>query len=387
MKMKILISCNVFLLLVLFVTQFGCNFKNASTAAQADASPTPQVVPVKIELVSTGEMISSIETTSNVEAENDVVIYSKSSGQVEKILVQEGSVVSKNQPLALLDDDAFKLYYQQSVVDHQQDTENFKRIESLYKEKMISEQEYLDFKYKMEQSGVALNIAKLDLDNTRIEAPFDGIIVSKFISEGDLIQGSTKLFRIFDPQSLIVNIFLPESDTHILQIGMKADIMPESLPGISWSAEILRINPAVDPRTGTVKITLKINQTDQTQIRTGTFVKVRLILSRKMDVILVPKKATLRRNGSTEIFVVDTDSRAHLKIIKTGLENDMYFEVSEGVEPGEHVIVVGQQNLEDGILVKETNGSSVSEPSFDDSDPETTMVETPGLSHSSTNNE
>ncbi|MBN1296891.1 efflux RND transporter periplasmic adaptor subunit [bacterium] len=335
----------------------GCRNPGNQTAAstpasgQLDGTQTPEPVPVIVESVLQGTIAAYIETTSNIFAESHVVVYPKASGQIEEVRVQEGDRVIKGDILAVIDDDECQLRVKQASVARQQAEEKHDRIKNMFESRMASQESWHDAQYAFQEAYVAWELTDLELRNTRIHSPITGIIVKRSINRGDRVSTSTPTFEVVDPGSLMIDVHLPEREAMRLRKGMPADIMPDSLPDSGIPGFVDRINPAVDPKTGTVKISLGFHD-HNSPINTGMFARVRIKVEQRENAILVPKRAVLRRRDESWVYIMNSDSRAEKRPIQLGLENSEHFEVVTGVEPGDSLIVVGQHNLEEGQAVR-----------------------------------
>lgn len=354
--MKRSVLQTIIIMLIVSIGAAGCrnpgsraSVDGAATAAGSTA--TPLAAPVEIEPVQQGPISEYIETTNNIYADTQVVVHPKTSGQIVRILVEEGDTVSRGDVLAIIDDDEYRLRRKQADVSFKQAMEKRDRIQAMYDNQMASLESFNDAQYAFEDAELALDLAELNLSNTRIRSPIDGIIIDKSIHPGDLVSTTSATFEIVDTQSLMVDVFLPEKEAARLQKNMTATILPDALPDASFPAVIHRINPAVDPRTGTVKVTIAFHE-EHPELNTGMFVRVRILVEHRDNAVLVPKKAILRRKNLTRVFVMSGDGTAHRRDIQLGLEDINAFEVLSGIEPGEHLIVVGQHNLEEGQAVR-----------------------------------
>ncbi len=298
-----------------------------------------------------------METTGNIHADAHVIVYPKTSGQLVRIDVAEGATVKSGQVLALIDDEASRLRVRQLEVTRRQAKEKLDRIREMYENRMVSREAYDDAGYHYEDSDVSYKMALLELENTRIKSPIDGIVVSKKISKGDLINLSTPVFEIIDPDSLQIDVFIPEREIGRLKTGMPAMIAPDSLPDRTFDAVIHQINPAVDAKTGTVKVTLRFNSV-YPELNSGMFVRIRILIEQKDATALLPKRALIRRKDENRVFVVDEEDHAELRLLTLGLENMHTHEVLAGLSPGDRLIVVGQHTLESGQPVKIMDNSN-----------------------------
>jgi membrane fusion protein, multidrug efflux system len=318
---------------------------NASASAEETAAADP--VPVEVRTVESGSIAEYIETTGNIYAESRVVIYPKTSGQIMQVNVEEGDAVSKGQVLAVMDDDELRLRAQQLDISRRQAKEKRDRAKELFESRMISREAFDDANYRYEDTDVALKLARLNLDNTRIQSPIDGIIVARNVRTGDLVTVSTPVFDIIDPKSLLIDVYLPERESSRLQPGMPVEITPDSLPGTSFAASVLRINPTVDPGTGTVKVTLDF-KSDISRLSAGMFVRAKIKVDSRDAAVILPKRALIRQRDQNRVFVVNDAGQAEERSLVLGLENMHSYEVLSGLDAGEKLIVVGQHIIESG---------------------------------------
>lgn len=332
-----------------------------NTSASNDQTQTAHPVPVEIRTVESGSIAEYIETTGNIYAESRVVIYPKTAGQIMQVNAEEGDAVKAGRVLAILEDDELRLRAQQLDISKRQAKEKRDRAQELYESRMISREAYDDANYRYEDADVALKLARLNLDNTRIQSPIDGIIVSRNVRTGDLVTVSTPVFEIIDPESLLIDVYLPERESARVQPGMPVEIAPDSLPGTSFAAIVLRINPTVDPGTGTVKVTLDFDS-DITRLSAGMFVRARIKVDSRDTAVILPKRALIRQRDQNRVFVVNNAGQAEERSLVLGLENMHFYEVLSGLETGEKLIVVGQHILESGQPVTWSGSETPGQP-------------------------
>lgn len=350
MKTNTLTTIGIFFIILL--SAISCGNPNNSNLGSNSNSPgenpiAVEPLPVEIKAVEKGSIAEYIESTGNIYAESRVMIYPKATGRVVQIDVEEGDTVKTGQRLALLEDDELKLRKQQLDIMRRQAKEKLERAEELHQNRMISQEAYNDAVYRHEDADIAWKLARLNLDNTRIQSPIDGVVVSKKIRIGDLVGMSTPIFEIIDPESLLIDIYLPEKESARLRRQMPADIMPDSLPGTVFKASILRINPTIDPSTGTVKVTLAFDS-DIDRLNAGMFVRARIEVDSRDAAVILPKRALIRQRDENRVFVVNDAGLAEQRSLALGLENLHFYEVLSGLEAGEKLIMVGQHIVEDG---------------------------------------
>jgi membrane fusion protein, multidrug efflux system len=336
----------------------GSNSGRARAAADGNTtlgptpSPTPEEapVPVKVQTVSRGDISTFLSTTATLSAEERVTVLSKGNGQVRTLRVEVGDRVRQGDLLAALDDDELRLARDRATLQVRQLEEKLVRTEELLAEKMVSREVHDDLVYQLENATLSLRTAELQLLNQRITAPLSGVVTERLIQRGDTIAPGTPTFTIVDMDSLGARVFVPESEARRMTPGQRVDLRSDSFPETVFAGEITRLAPVVDATTGTVEITVGFRELDPRLIP-GMFVTVNIITATRQGVVLIPKRAIVRRNNEESVFVVE-EGVAVRRVVNLGLADHRQSEVLSGLEGGEVLVVVGQRGLKDGARVE-----------------------------------
>jgi membrane fusion protein (multidrug efflux system) len=120
--------------------------------------------------------------------------------------------------------------------------------------------------------------------------------------------------------------------------------------GEKLEGRISLISPIVDPNTGTIKITIEIDDYPA-GTRPGDFAEVSIVTERREDALLVPKLAVVTERGERVVYVAG-DSLAERRTVEVGFEDDEHAQIVRGLEPGESIVVQGQRSLKDGAPIK-----------------------------------
>jgi len=231
--------------------------------------------------------------------------------------------------------------------------------------------EYDNAKFAVEQQQSSVEQLEVQVGNMTVRAPLSGIVTKKLAQTGALISSGTALYEIIDPATYVLNITAPEKGyLSRIKVGQKAAVHLDSLDE-PVNAQVRRINPAVDPASGTVKVTLDFEKAALPKLRNFAFARVNLILATHENALMVPKNAIVEENTRKYIYVVERPAAdpetstpstgdpaailvATRKEIQTGLEDSTNIEVLEGIADDNLVVTVGQQTLKSGAEVKLT---------------------------------
>lgn len=309
-----------------------------------------EAVPVEVAELELGGIESVLRFSSNLEAEERVRVFSQAKRLVTDLLVEEGDRVRKDQVLLRLQDDEQRsaLAKTKSQLDKAQ--REFERQKRLFAQELISEKVYNDANYDLEQLQIAHEDAERELGYTEVRAPIGGTVTGRMVNLGDQIQIGQELFDIVDFDSIVALIYVPEKHLSELRPGLTARLSAQITGGDDYEGRVERISPIVDPRSGTVKVTIDVG--GQAGLRPGMYVDVNLVTATREDAVLVPKRALVYDNEQVFVYRVTGESRAERVFIETALTDKFYVEPREGLVKGDRVVVAGQAGLKDGALVK-----------------------------------
>jgi len=201
----------------------------------------------------------------------------------------------------------------------------------------------------VDQAQAALDLAQIAFNETTVTSPMDGVVADKLQSEGALVGPSVPIVSIISSD---VELLLGVEESQIGQIkeGQKAEISVAAFPGTVFPASVASISPAADPRGRTFQVKVRPDDQDG-RLRQGMFAQVKIITQQKDNALTVPKEALLNRSGQTVLFVLKGDA-VQMRPVKVGITGNSTAEILSGLDPGEEVVVSGQNDLHDGDKVR-----------------------------------
>jgi membrane fusion protein (multidrug efflux system) len=309
-----------------------------------------EAVPVEVAELALGSIESVLRFSANLEAENQVQVYSQAKRLVTELLVEEGDRVRKDAVLLRLQDEE-----QRSALDKVRSQlakaeREYKQQERLFQQKLISQQAYDDATYELDQLQIALVDAERELGYTEVRAPISGTVTQRMVNLGDQVQIGDHLFEIIDFDSMGARIFVPEKHLGQLRQGLGARLSAQATGGDDYRGNVSRIAPIVDPKSGTVKVTIDVG--GQQGLRPGMYVDVDLITATRANTVLVPKRAVIYDNDQMFVFRLGDEKRVERIFIEAQLSDRNYVEPLEGLDAGDRIVVAGQAGLKDGALVR-----------------------------------
>ena len=183
-----------------------------------------------------------------------------------------------------------------------------------------------------------------------MRAPISGAVTQRLVNLGDQVQIGQHLFDIVDFDSMVARIYVPEKYLESLRRGLPARLPPSSGGGGEYSCAVKRIAPVVDPRTGTVKVTIGVG--GQPGLRPGMYVDVELVTATNPDAVLVPKRALVYDDDQIFVYRLKDERRVERVFVEAALTDKYFIEPLEGLDAGDQVVVAGQAGLKDDALVR-----------------------------------
>jgi HlyD family secretion protein len=218
----------------------------------------------------------------------------------------------------------------------------------------LAAQPYTDLDLKsaqvaVQQAQAALDIAKTQLAQADILAPFDGVITAKLLSVGALAGPSTPIVTMNSP-SLQVQFAIDETKVANVKAGQQVTLTSTAYPGKQFPAKVASVYPSADPKTHT--FTVVVNPADSGGLlRAGMFLTLQVTTASFPTATLIPNVAVVQQGSQSVVFTV-TNNVAHLVPVTLGISDDSNTQVLGGVNPGDDVVTTNQASLSDGAAVR-----------------------------------
>jgi len=346
----------------------------------------------------------TINASGNVDAAETAYLSFQVPGQVSKVFVEEGQAVRKGQVLAQLDVRDYeyrvnaatsqsgaaaatmqkadagvrKQELAQAKVDLDRTEDEYKRLKALYERGSLAPNDYKKIeaaylaareRYSMAQEGARVedklaaketfhgakaqeSIARKALADTRLTAPFAGVIVKKDVEVGMLAGTTRPVFVLMNLQPAKVIVGVPEAEIGKVRVGQKATVQIPSLDGREFQGQVETIGYAADPaaRTFNVKITVP---NPKLELRAGMVAESRIETGEKVTAMTVPGQAIVRdAQGATSVYVYFPEKkRVYGRRVDSGSVFGREIEIVRGLTGNEKIVVGGQQQLHEGAPV------------------------------------
>jgi membrane fusion protein (multidrug efflux system) len=314
-----------------------------------DDEDKEEPVPIEVAQLERGGIESVLRFSSNLEAEDEVQVVSQAKRLVRELLVEEGDIVRKDQVLLRLQDDEQRSQLSKVKSQFAKAERDYERQKKLFEQELISDQVFSEAMFEYEQLQISVEDAERELGYTEVRASISGTVTQRLAKVGDQVQIGQHLFDIVDFESMVARIFVPEK--HLLQLrsGLVARLSTSSGPGVEFVARVERVSPIVDPKSGTVKVTIAVGA--QRGLRPGLYVDVDLVTATHEEALLVPKRAVVYDSDQMFVYRLGEERRVERIYVEPLLADKHFVEPREGLEVGDEIVVAGQAGLKHGALV------------------------------------
>ena len=260
----------------------GC--RKASGPAGPPPGMATQVIAIKAERAPITEALSLVGT---VRANESVEIKAQIGGIAETIHFEEGQRVKKDAPLIEIDSDKLEASLAHAEANRRLAQSKFDRARDLAQTKAVSQQELDEARATFDASQANVELYKKQIADTKILAPFSGILGARMISPGQVISPQQMLTMLTDLDPVKVELNVPERFMSRAKEGQKVELTVAAFPGEKFVGEVYFIAPQLDAvnRTGLVKA--KVANSDF-RLKPGMFASLDLTLKVKEDAVVVP---------------------------------------------------------------------------------------------------
>ena len=324
-------------------------FRTVSGDAKTDTRRTVAAI-VQVEQPKRETVVYRRQFTGDVVAIQQATIFSKVSGNLERIYADIGMRVGRNQILALIDTTELYQQYQQASATYVNALANDRRSKELFEQSLVAKQDLDNADATMKVAKAAFETAETHLAYARITAPFPGYVTKRFLDPGAMVNpNSTTLFMLMDLDAMKIIINVLEQDIPLVTKGKKSLVTVDAYPGQTFTGTVSRYAEAVDPSTRTMAVEIDIPNPAH-ELKPGMFANVTLLINEHPNALTVPTQSILKDDTGYFLFV-NRQNTAHRIAVTPGVEQGSRTEILKGLEGNESVVVLGQSFLKDSSAI------------------------------------
>ena len=324
-----------------------------SCSGKKDENQAIRAVPVKVVKVSESSYMNSRNYVGTVEAVSSSSLSFEVMGNVSKVFVTEGENVQKGKLLATLDKATLQNSYNASLASLKEAQDAYNRMKSLYDNGSLPEMKWVEVQSKLQQAVSMEHISRKSLKDAGLHAPFSGVISSKSIEPGMNVMPGIEVMQLADINTVNIKIAVPEKEISRVNKGQQAEVRVGALGDKLFTGVVSEKGIVANPLAHTYEVKIKLNNTSH-ELMPGMVCKVGVHSHETEAGIVLPNHTVqLQPDGKKFVWVVK-DNAASQRMVNTGDLTAEGVIITAGLQPGDEVIVAGNQKVSEGtkIVVK-----------------------------------
>lgn len=322
--------------------------KNKNVASDSE----DRAEPVEVMTIVPQTVARDVEYTSTILAWEELHYAPATPGRIDKIYVEVGQRVRKGELLAQMD----LTQLHQAEVQLSNLELDFARIDTLNQTGSIARQQYDQIKAQLD---IARSNVKFLRENTRLLAPFSGLVSGKYYESGEMYAGTpsptvgkSAILSLVQIDRLKLRVAISEKYFPLIKNGMAANVVIDVYPDKEFTGKVFNIYPTIDPTSRSFIVEVAVDN-NEALLRPGMFARVGLDLDEEVA-ILLPSISVLKLQGSNDRYLfLEENGYAKRVTVKLGKRyNELVEVISDEVREGDKLVIRGQARLLDGMRLE-----------------------------------
>ena len=306
----------------------------------APASAPRRNAPLQVEgvVVRTQNLAENLEVPGTLQSFEETEIRPEISGRLVRLNITEGGVVSKGDLLAKLFDEDLQAQLKKLQVQLEIAQKTLERQRELLKIQGISQQEVDLSELQVNNIKADMELVRVNISKTEIRAPYGGRLGLRNVSLGAYVTPTMLLATLRQVNQLKLDFTVPEKYGELFRKGKTVSFTVAG-PKKTFTATVLATEAAVEATTRTLKVRATVAGNDPALLP-GAFAKVQLTIGGNDQSIIVPTRAVIPQARNKQVIVFKNGSPDY-RIVETGIRDENYVQIEEGLEEGDTVLVTG----------------------------------------------
>lgn len=321
------------------------------------ATPEEVARPAQIVTVGATELGSGLRFPGRVRAVKRAELAFDVAGKLVEFPVTEGQTLKAGALIAALDAEQFELQLSAARAEYDKARADYERVEKVWQEtRAVARAEVDQKRTAMEVARSRYAAARKEFEDTRLTAPFDGIVARRYVENFQAVQAKEPVVSLQDLAELEVVVHVPERIVQGAPRRVAGEVVFEGIPGKRFPVTLKSFSSEADPQTQTYEVVLSLTRPQGVTILPGMAAEVfpSVAAGEGEEALLVPMKAIFAGpEGDSRVWVVDPDtSRVSQRVIEIGEVTGEGAVVTAGLASGERIVTAGVSHLRDAMLVR-----------------------------------
>jgi RND family efflux transporter MFP subunit len=337
----------------------ACGRTEGAQAQPSESEEEPRrVVNVEVMEVRPESFTHFVQVVGTVEAQRDVMVSAEEGGVVETVEAAKGEVVRPGEALVRLDADVLRAQLEQAASQAALAEESWQRQKQLWEQDSIgTEIAYLQAKYNAETARAQARVLDERVSRTVVRAPISGILDDRTVEVGSMVSPGAPVARILDVDTVEVVAGIPERYAADIERGARVAVTVKSLGGREYVGAVDFVGTAVDGGSRTFQVEVLVPNPGL-GIKPGMVADVQIARRTLEGALTVPRHAVMRRENGYVVYVArraEDGWRAEVRPVEPGPSRDERVVIESGLDAGDRVVTVGQQQLAAGDAIRINN--------------------------------
>ena len=330
-----------------------CSMAWATACTGSRKADTREAVPVKTLTVSPTDARAGYDYVGTVEETIGTMLSFEVAGNIQAVYADAGKRVKKGELLAVINQASLKSMHDAAVSTLKQAKDAYARYEKLHVQGSMPEIKWVEVESKLQQAVSAEAIARKNLADSKLYAPFEGVIASRVAEQGQNVLPGEPVMKLVDIRKVNIKFSVPENEISHLAIGQHATFSVPAVGGKSAEAEISEKGVVANPLSHTYDVKMQYVNRDAA-LMPGMVCNVKVYADTDKAEIIIPSEAVqIDEKGGRFVWQVQ-HGKAVRRQVETGrLVSDDGIEINKGVSVGDKLIVEGSQKVSEGMKVTE----------------------------------
>lgn len=322
------------------------------SSADQSAKPDEKITLVETAKVSTSPFTDEIRLIGVVKPMQTSQVASAEGGKIIKFLKDKGSFVNTGDVICVLDNTMLKANLDAAEANFKLAEVTFSKQEEIYKKNASSEYQFLQAKYQRDAAKAQYELTKERYENSFVKAPFSGVVDAKYLEVGEVAGPGIPIVTVINPGSVKVEVGVPEVFVQDVKLGTPVKVFFREL-GKEVAGRVSFVGKSISTNNRTFPIETLVPNTGG-MLRPELKAEVRIQKKQYSEMIMIPENVVGVTDLGNVVFVAK-DGKADMRVVTIAGRSDNKVAVSEGIQVGEDLIVVGFKSLIDGEKIKINN--------------------------------
>ncbi len=330
----------------------SCGDEKAESANMGDNAQT-QKITVRVTEIQPSSFDEVIDITGAVASDGDVLVPADEGGRVLAWQVPLGARVRAGQVLAQLDSALLRSGFDAAQAQYNIAQTNYEKQKRVYEQQGISELQLKTLEYQRDAARAQRDLARERLERTRVKSPIAGTLNARMVEKGEMSIPGAPIAHVVNTDRLKLEAGIPERFAASFRVGDKVDFTVDAISATTFSGTISFVGAAVNKDNRTIPVEVRISGHGG-KLKPDMIAEMAVTLGARENSIVIAEDFIIKNDKDVFVVYVEKDGIAHERQVTPGGSSRGRVLILDGLDVGERLITVGQQNVADGqpVIVK-----------------------------------